>query len=421
MMKNRVVLLTSYFPYSETREGFLSPELNAIDVDKWDITIIATEQAVKTEAKREYPSNMKIGFIGKQGFSFFHKVYLLCYILSQKEFYKEVKALKKAKKYTFQNLKKLLLFCAKAFDIYLSLILLLKKNGYVSKNDNRKLLLYSYWMNASAYAIAMLKQKYGLPAICRVHGADLYEDRNDGYLPMRTYILEQLDNIFPASNAGCSYLINKYGFERKIKCWHLGSQNSSGQRMILDRRCFCIVTCAYIIPLKRIDAIAEAICGIEDIDIQWVHFGSGSDLMGIEKIIKSAKPNIECRLMGNVNSSELMEFYMENDVHLFINFSTTEGGVPQSIKEAMSFGIPVIATNVGGNPEIVKDHINGLLLDVDSNVEQLRECIIRFIRMPNDEYLKYREEAYKEWNMGFNIWKIIPEFYEDLNRLLVER
>ena len=274
-------------------------------------------------------------------------------------------------------------------------------------------------MNASAYAIAMFKQKYGLPAICRVHGADLYEDRNNGYLPMRTYIIEQLDYIFPASNAGCSYLINRYGFETKIKCWHLGSQNANGQRTILDRRRFCIVTCSYVIPLKRIEAIAEAICGIADIDIQWVHFGSGSDLTGIERTINMAKPNIKCCLMGNVNSRELMEFYMQNDVHLFINFSTTEGGVPQSIKEAMSFGIPVIATNVGGNPEIVKDHINGLLLDVDSDAEQLRDCIIRFIKMPNDEYLKYREEAYKEWNLNFNACKIVPEFYEDLNRLLL--
>ena len=49
-----------------------------------------------------------------------------------------------------------------------------------------------------------------------------------------------------------------------------------------------------------------------------------------------------------------------NDFDLFVNMSLSEG-IPVSIMEAISFGIPIIATNVGGNAEIVNDETGVLI------------------------------------------------------------
>lgn len=57
---------------------------------------------------------------------------------------------------------------------------------------------------------------------------------------------------------------------------------------------------------------------------------------------------------------------MMNDFDLFVNMSLSEG-IPVSIMEAISFGIPIIATNVGGNAEIVNDE-TGVLIPV--NIDQ---------------------------------------------------
>ena len=53
--------------------------------------------------------------------------------------------------------------------------------------------------------------------------------------------------------------------------------------------------------------------------------------------------------------------------------SRTEGIAP-SIIEFMTCGIPIIATNVGGTPEIIKDNINGLLVKPDPS--SIAEAII---------------------------------------------
>ena len=69
--------------------------------------------------------------------------------------------------------------------------------------------------------------------------------------------------------------------------------------------------------------------------------------------------------------------------HLFVLPSYSEG-LPTAIIEAMSCGLPVIATRVGGIPEIVKDNVNGFLYEA-GNVGELTECIAR---METDEKLR---------------------------------
>lgn len=61
----------------------------------------------------------------------------------------------------------------------------------------------------------------------------------------------------------------------------------------------------------------------------------------------------------------------------FVQPSVNEG-ISNTILEAMSTSLPVIATNVGGNPELVRPGYDGFLVD-SGNVEGLADCIERYI------------------------------------------
>ena len=108
-----------------------------------------------------------------------------------------------------------------------------------------------------------------------------------------------------------------------------------------------------------------------------------------------------------------MKEYQSMDINLFLNVSEYEG-VPVSIMEAMSFGIPVIAMNVGGASEIVQDQYNGKLLNKDFSIEELCESISYFININDSTMRNYRKNARNTWESFFSAEKNYCKFYREV-------
>ena len=81
--------------------------------------------------------------------------------------------------------------------------------------------------------------------------------------------------------------------------------------------------------------------------------------------------------------------------------------------EAMSFGIPVIATNVGGNSEIVNNE-NGYLLEERPTSQQVANKIEQFYNLSVDKYNKNKKAAFKTWDNKFNAHKNYTQFIADI-------
>ena len=83
-----------------------------------------------------------------------------------------------------------------------------------------------------------------------------------------------------------------------------------------------------------------------------------------------------------------------------------------SIQEAISFGIPVIATNVGGIPEIVKQE-TGILIDKNFDIKKVAEQIEAFITS-NKNKEEFRNGVRNFWKEKFDAEKVYTEFYKVL-------
>jgi glycosyltransferase involved in cell wall biosynthesis len=183
---------------------------------------------------------------------------------------------------------------------------------------------------------------------------------------------------------------------------------------------FRIVTCSSLIKLKRIDLIITALGNLRtDRKIVWNHFGEGhlqKEMKDLAQGMLGHLKNIEYQFMGQIQNSELLKFYSENKIDLFINTSSSEG-IPVSIMEAQSFGIPVIATDVGGVREIVVEG-TGSVLSADFKTEQLTEIIQFYIGMPDEEANKMRKNAYNNWGRSFNASENYKNFILKVNSIL---
>jgi glycosyltransferase involved in cell wall biosynthesis len=150
-----------------------------------------------------------------------------------------------------------------------------------------------------------------------------------------------------------------------------------------------------------------------DLKIDWYHFGDGPLLENIKKRVKSKRADLTIHFKGHVENAQLLEFYKFQSIDLFINLSTTEG-VPVSIMEALSFGIPVLAPNIGGIGELVND-TNGKLISVDLPLNEIVKELTNLLQAENRNEL--RNKARLTFETKASAEANYSNFYSELNRL----
>jgi glycosyltransferase involved in cell wall biosynthesis len=176
-----------------------------------------------------------------------------------------------------------------------------------------------------------------------------------------------------------------------------------------------IVSCSGIYPLKRLDLIIGALAQIQkDIYCSWVHFGSGPDYDRICDLARTnlSTSNVSFEFKGQLPNAEILNFYEENSVDLFINTSDFEG-VPVSIMEAMSFGIPCVARNVGGNSEIIKNAVSGTLISGNATLTDIAMACKDFYLLKQcrpEAFHALRQSTYNFWFSNFNADKNYSAF-----------
>ncbi|MCK9378654.1 MAG: glycosyltransferase family 4 protein [Candidatus Moranbacteria bacterium] len=114
-------------------------------------------------------------------------------------------------------------------------------------------------------------------------------------------------------------------------------------------------------PEKNIINLVNAIQNIPNISLEIIG-NSGILKNNILKLRKKYKLSIS--LSANIPNSSLPKIYSEADI--YIQPSLYEGN-PKTILEAMSCGLPVIASNIDGTKNIIKHKENGFLCETCSN------------------------------------------------------
>ena len=103
---------------------------------------------------------------------------------------------------------------------------------------------------------------------------------------------------------------------------------------------------------------------------------------------------------------------------LFINCSSSEG-IPVTIMEAESCGIPISATDVGGNTEIVPQTC-GVIIPADPEPYDIAEAAISILQN-KETYGQMRISSKNNWNENFNAEKNYSLFISQLTKITIPR
>lgn len=335
--------------------------------------------------------------------------------LSQKETIAELWRLARGRRLTGAVVHEMLYFQKKADAIYRALqAQLLPRLGATDA-----VTIYSYWLYDAAaagarFAKSLRQAGRRVRLVSRCHGFDVFPQRAKyGYLPMRRYLLSSYDRIYPCSQAGARACIQAApDCAPKIEVSYLGSQDYGLGP--LPGKALTLFSCSYLVEVKRVPLLVRAL-SLLDFPLIWSHAGDGPARQAVEQAKARLPAQIQAVLLGQKGHADLMAYYQQHPVSWFLNVSASEG-VPVSIMEAFSFGIPVIATDVGGTGELVRDGVNGFLLPADPSAAQIAACLRRAAALSPTQAQAFRAAARRTWELSCSAEKNFGAFYDELER-----
>jgi len=165
---------------------------------------------------------------------------------------------------------------------------------------------------------------------------------------------------------------------------------------------------ANLYPAKGINHLvgAAALLMKEYPDLMFVVIGEGAERKKIENQIKKLELKKNFILLGSI-----LDAYKYLKMFDIFVLPSAKEGFPWTILEAMVAEVPVVATKVGGVPEIIENEKNGLLVVPESSKE-LDEAIKKLLS-DNDLREAFAQEAKRTVEGKFNLKQMIQQ-YEDL-------
>jgi len=106
--------------------------------------------------------------------------------------------------------------------------------------------------------------------------------------------------------------------------------------------------------------------------------GGNGEIKRLNNFIHANQIGSIVEFMGWVTNDAKISAFNKADIYILPSYNE---GMPISILEAMSYGLAIIATNVGGIPEIVFNEVNGLLIE-PGNSSQIERTLNYFIDNP---------------------------------------
>ena len=126
---------------------------------------------------------------------------------------------------------------------------------------------------------------------------------------------------------------------------------------------------------KGLDLAVRALADLKHLNWEWVIAGDGSFRPEFEKLCLELGIADRVKLVGWRSKPELTEHY--NQANLFV-FPSRHEGMPNAVLEAMSCGLPVLASHIAGNEELVLPDETGLLFPSES-VADLQAALLELI------------------------------------------
>ena len=271
-------------------------------------------------------------------------------------------------------------------------------NIFLKKKIIRKIVGDPVWERA--YSKAKISENF-----------DEFQVKNYGFSislqkKVRSFSIKKSDIVVTPSQHLKNFILN-LGFKNKIEIINNGVFIPEENTNIFTNDQINITIVSRLVSHKNIKKIIRAISDLNDPLIYLNIIGDGPELNQLQKISLESNNKDNTIFHGKLNRDDINHIFLKSDI--YIQASNYEG-LPHSLLEAMSYGIPVLCTPVGECKEILGNEDRGYILDLPVSKNNIKSKIIEIIREKNIANKKgergkdFINEKYNLTN-SFNLYK----------------
>lgn len=256
-------------------------------------------------------------------------------------------------------------------------------------------LINAQWVFPDGVAAAWIAKRLGIPLVLTAHGCDInLYSRYRSRKPQIQWALDRSDGVITVSEALRDAVLSNYQIDRrKVVCiangvdrqtFHPGDKDETKTRLGLDPVKRYLLFVGQLHDVKGIRYLLEAFSALKQrgkMDFETLLIGSGPLKEHVHGWVRGNGLLDRVRLLGEIPNQEIPIWMNASEV---LCLPSVREGMPIVLLEAISCGLPVVASRVGGIPEVVNAG-NGLLVE-PGNPQALADAI--------------EEALSRKWNRG---------------------
>ena len=271
-------------------------------------------------------------------------------------------------------------------------------NIFLKKKIIRKIVGDPVWERA--YSKAKISESF-----------DEFQVKNYGFSislqkKVRSFSIKKSDIVVTPSQHLKNFILN-LGFKNKIEIINNGVFIPEENTNIFTNDQINITIVSRLVSHKNIKKIIRAISDLNDPLIYLNIIGDGPELNQLQKISLESNNKDNIIFHGKLNRDEIDHIFLNSDI--YIQASNYEG-LPHSLLEAMSYGIPVLCTPVGECKEILGNEDRGYILDLPVSKNNIKSKISQIIGekdIANKKGERGKDFINEKYNLtnSFNLYK----------------
>lgn len=230
------------------------------------------------------------------------------------------------------------------------------------------------------------------------------------------------DGVWFVSKAGKKSCKNRYRLNESVcKVIYNGISPRLLEKAIENRiNCNGIYNITYIgrlVPEKGIELLIDAFANLDNkYHIKLSIVGDGDSRNFLEEQVKNR--NLSGKVTFYGQQRDVSHFLEQTDIFVYPSVCQEVFGI--SLVEAMAYGIPCIANNVGGIPEIIDNGVNGFLTE-ESTAKEIGDLIEKVIRLYEKGSIEKIAEDAKEKASHFSVCHSCKMIEEEATRIYEQK